>query len=858
MKRSEIEKLYPNSNPYYLNQILDLIEEQDLLDRFMDIETKTEIEKELVLKSAYDQARKKSHQSNFRQKIAEYIKSNSLPYINDLRGNSNLKQSQTRNYNLACMLKALNIELILKNISFLISGPTSEKFSLNNIEQYQQRHFKSIKKILENTQQSTNQPRYTGHEIDDILNRTLPEHIKTLIKYKAITNMADPLVFASGEMINPVIANKSLENFIADYFFMIRDFVTLTNQDSYQNMNALSSINDKLYQRNNSAFIKYRYNEEQATETDYKNLNSLMVAAQMTLEFLLDNPNLAQDFSSGQVIPYKYISHSLTEAEYKQLLSQATLENYDFNSLLCYHSFLKKYLQERTPKLTDARYARINTLFTAIKDKQNIAETGKVFQEWFNSINILSLSKEEFKELKVIAPEFIYNSLTYKNKLIFRKCQEKGIEYEYYYKIDPSKFEQIVEAYGDDFKGHSIDIKLLIKEPDEVNPILRVLKDFAIPIAEIPSYYYDYTKDEIKKAYSNRMPSQHNRFLTKEELLKARGNIRQQAAITHIEKYCDDKSYDASNLERIKEFIHETCVAEEARKTRLLLLSNLLEQGEIDDNNYAEYRCSEEQFQRLKQMNYLKKKYNLETIEAFLDMGDFNLFLKANGIEIYDAMAIVTKKFRFAKNVSANNANPKFSMSKEKIVLGDNPYVAINQMMNSSVEVTTDMAFLSSDEATKNYSYVSNVYPSAEIKSYLLYKTPEETKEIIALCQQKGIDFYPELLYVEMDILKQNLSQLSHHIKYEKNVHQELEITADTMKNISTFVLEQAPITNKPQDNQTLIFPLSYDFNVYPRGFQKRLNGLPKKEAGSKKELSQMLTINGVEKETPSKMRRAS
>lgn len=245
----------------------------------------------------------------------------------------------------------------------------------------------------------------------------------------------------------------------------------------------------------------------------------------MTFTFLLEHPDIVRYYDDEGVISYSAIEDELLEEEYNHLKELGKRNGYDTNSLLTYHIFLKHYLKDRTPKLDDDRYSRINNLFEQIKKVNNISQASEIFDDWFKKMDINRLSKAELKELKVIAPEFVYNSLSYEDKLIFKKCQEKGIEFEYYYKMNPECFETLINNYGSIFKGHSIDISLLCKKTTEASKLIQTLTDLNLAITTLPSYYFDYSSEDVKKCYEKKQLTKEKNetnFLNKEELDEAK------------------------------------------------------------------------------------------------------------------------------------------------------------------------------------------------------------------------------------------------------------------------------------------------------------------------------------------------
>lgn len=311
-----------------------------------------------------------------RHQIVEYIKQEMLPQANIVIRTSNTTSNAEQEFDWLCSLKAFSIEYMLKSIETLADAVDSNNPRNKNIEGLVQAFIRKAKDRLANKNSGQ---RYNGHEIEAIFNNLIPPHIKTLIQYKAITNSIDPNVRDYGKIITPINGNESMENFVADYFLTIKD-CDLTKD--------LNNQNEGL-DRNNKAFVDYRYRDKHAKLSDYESLNCMMVSTYMTLTFLLEHPDLVRTYDSENIISYSAIEGELSEEEYNHLKKLGKTNDYDTNSLITYHMFLKYYLKERTPKLDDERYSRINNLFETIKDTNDISKTCEIFIDWFKkSISI--------------------------------------------------------------------------------------------------------------------------------------------------------------------------------------------------------------------------------------------------------------------------------------------------------------------------------------------------------------------------------------------------------------------------------------------------------------------------------------
>ena len=807
MDRATLEALYASSSVPRdeLQEILDKVEEFRMTGMFNRVMHATQEERDNYLQSQVraniqrqEQRRQQLEERQIKKgksKIDDHIKKEMLDHIEAIRRASNIEITSEKDYETACLLKAFAIEYMLKIINIMSNtSPEKEKqFAQGNADASQ-----LIGELMKQTrdQLATNNPgrRFTGHEINDLLNTLLPDQIKTLIKYKAITNYVDPTVRDNGEFVSMATQTSSMENFIADYFLLIKDFTQDGTPLTQSKMGEASAKHNQNYLENNKAFEVYRYRDKQAGLCDYNMLNSLMASTQMVLTFLLENRDLARDIQANEAIPYEAVSTTLTREEYENLLQLSSREAYDTNGLIYYHSFLKQYLQDRTPRLTDERYARINSLFTEIKNSGDISLTGETFAEWFKNIKMDSLTPEELKELKVIAPEFIYNSLSYSDKLIFKKCQERGIEFEYYYKMEPEKFDKIVSVYGHHFQGTSIDIKLLKKSLEEIPPLLDALKSVHTTPAMVPSYYYDYSPETIKLAHFYKpkyTPEELNELgitdvpicVSKDELTSA--HVQLMAENLMSEEDLDMNSQDTYTINETIQRIYSSLYGlyeitkrkDADTMAKFLELEAGIKSGTITEENCLANGYNAKDFHKAKMMQILAEKYKTETIEPFIDMSAKELNNKAHSITWYLPSI---SSFLLERHTSLR---PSHTNEFPFLVLKNCPQV--EKMMDKGIEVRPEMKFLRAQEVSTSYTYIQTENPEVEIGDYLLYKTPDDVKEIIQICHQMNVEFQPEFLYYDMDIIKNDLYRVEDSIDDVKATLQDGEsFTYENAKNI--------------------------------------------------------------------------
>lgn len=155
-----------------------------------------------------------------KQRIVEYIKQEMLPHTNIVIKTSNIKPESEKDINWLCSLKAFSIEYMLKSIDALADAANSNKPKNTDIKTLVQNFIKAAKDRMADRNSGQH---YDGHDIEAIFNILIPPHIKTLIKYKTITNFLDSNVKEDGKIITPVTGDESMDNFIADYFLAIKD-----------------------------------------------------------------------------------------------------------------------------------------------------------------------------------------------------------------------------------------------------------------------------------------------------------------------------------------------------------------------------------------------------------------------------------------------------------------------------------------------------------------------------------------------------------------------------------------------------------------------------------------------------------
>lgn len=701
------------------------------------------------------EAEKKKYQTGMNNLIS-YIKTEIINHIENIIADSNGPIKSEKSYESKCMLKAFAIEYTLKIINILSQLPEEEIKKYTNISIVEHEFSNLMKQVREQLVQiaKNNDPTVrtrTGHEINELLNNVLQSHIANLIKYRSIANYGSDRIISEGYI--PTISDKSQTAFAADYFLMIKDF---TSPEQTTTMREIASQHNEIYQQNNKAFEQYRYKDKQANLMDYQELNARMAASHMILEFLLNNVELFRQLDTNQ-IEYDYIKNLLTQEEYDKLVEIAKNNSYDINQMILYHAFLKQYLKERTPKLNDKRYERINKLFEEIKQAGDISYTSSRFIEWYSKIDITTLTPEEIKELNIIDPNFIYKSLSYKDKLIYKKCQKYGIVFEYYYKISPQVFEKIIQICGDELEGRSINIGLFSNTLEETISFFALIKDMGLSIDEIPDYYYRCRVDELINAYNEFIRTNGpTRIIPQEFILNYASKATQQEF--------KNKEFDILNKkERDNDELMRTFSNSDANIfTRLLYLINQ------KYNNYDDYA------------NHDYKKY-----ASSINNEEIELLAKILGISLeeilkisvrYHLMQELLKEQEFQDLAIDFQRKRDMGLLDDRVILDDETtvikqeIVATQNVMDKQIEVGIDMLFLTSEEILLSYKMCQSQIPELKIGDYLFYKTPLEVREIINLCNQNNIPFTTDLLYFDYELLQECIKEISTNISIVKQV----------------------------------------------------------------------------------------
>ena len=294
-----------------------------------------------------------------------------------------------------------------------------------------------------------------GHTLYRIF-YNLPDEFQTMIKYQIVT------AFSRSENLS---LNEKVVSAI-DYFLMTTELdTTLDNIDSTEQMVINSNNFDKMRylidqlgsedllfsmafavssyvvarsevsSRSFSALKVGIYEDKGLHYTDeLDKLVSSDANKKYLLDYISNNTELLE--VAKQLSPYDlYVlidMFNLDEINWMKASCNGD-DSCSFKEMMHYCVFFKKYLNSYDFKYDEKKYKNINKLFYAIKTTNNLAMLGTQITQWFAEINIYSLTQEEFEVLKIFDNEYIYNSLSYKDKVLYKKCNERGVPFKIYY-----------------------------------------------------------------------------------------------------------------------------------------------------------------------------------------------------------------------------------------------------------------------------------------------------------------------------------------------------------------------------------------------------------------------------------------
>lgn len=775
-----------------LSAILDNVDKYDLYDEFADI-GKRDLKSRVgyiyskIRTKQQEQSRNKTSTPKLQPKniTATHINNTMLPHVRVAMDVSNKPLETGEGYEFPCAIKAFCIEYMLKCIEILVNADDVYTNGNKSIEKLIDKFLKESKQRLKGT---ASESRYSGHEINDILNTLMPEHIKVLIKFEAITNHVNTNIKDSGMRVEPIKEGESSEKFVINYFLMALDI----SDSEHKSLSDISSTHNTGYQKNNKAFMTLRYLSEKASKDDYELLNCLMVSTYMTLKLLVDATDLADHYESKGTIPYDAVKTLLTKNEYDELIATSASNSLNTNNLITYHAFLKYFLKDKTPKFNPERYARIDSILSDINTSTAKTPSKELLPNLYKKIDIKDLDNTGLKELSAFAPEFVFNTLKHNDKLIFKMCQERGITFELYYKLAPELFKQMATNYSDLFQGQPIDIRLLIKCPAETLDILETIKRHQ-PNCAIPQYYFDYNANEIEQTYQScgiqtGLVDPDDLDITKTVLkVVTTFGIDPNETIAADPKQIEELVNMMAFFVRTMTSIKRNSIEKE--KNFKVKASEGIKIGAITRENCETYGLSPTDFASISIMMRMANEFKTDTIKPLLNIIQNIQVVERNGLTYYRPRTYDIDTSKSVETELAHTINIKDVIEPKEAETKEQPtYVvkqinkAVNQLMISNP--TEGMCFLREDEVLESYSYINDLIEeenAASLKepqniqpgTYLFYKKPGDVKKIVEMYRQYAsctdeeelIPFQVELLFFDMDILQNNFTDILERIE---------------------------------------------------------------------------------------------
>ena len=388
----------------------------------------------------------------------------------------------------------------------------------------------------------------SGHHLYAILTNFLEdnEKVKTFIKYKMMLLYSDDSQKVSVPTEDEFVTAK-------DIMLMFRDFM-VKNKDE----NDITQLNAQMIVHSND-FDGERYSVDHLSEDDVRFNLSFAIAAYEALYHELKNYS---DYTSSNV-PSKYsgisnvysddldtlIKDSSKESVLDSIISYSNnsllldLDKKDFYTLIRYFSFdeikwmveeidksprsttveekkseLKQLIyycsffktyEEDNIKFDSPKYERINKLFNMIKTTNDVSLLGRQFEEWFKSIDINSLTEEEFEVLSNVDYQYIYNQLDYASQVIYQKCKKYGVKFHMGYKdmiytagvnVDETVKDALDVINQDQDESRLYSRFDTINVSENIDNIFRIFKDSN---AIIPGYLwnmdYEYLEEYFKR-----------------------------------------------------------------------------------------------------------------------------------------------------------------------------------------------------------------------------------------------------------------------------------------------------------------------------------------------------------------------
>ncbi len=737
-----------------------------------------------------------------------------------------------------------------------------------------------------------------GHTLYKVFD-SLPEEYQTLIKYQIAT------AFSRGDM-------KSLDQKVVgaiDYFLMISSVDSkLGNVDSTQDMVINSNNFDKMRYLVDqlgseelvfsmafaiSSYILARSEIEGISFSTTKNSNYISKGIQYTekldelikanedkkklLDYIVSMNNILSAVKRLNAKDLYVLVDMFNKDEIDWMINTCDQDNYcSFKEMLYYCIFFKKHIDSYEFRYDNEKNKNINKLFYTIKTTNNLAKLGSQLAQWFAEIDIYSLSQEEFDVLRLFDNQYIFNSLSYRDRVLYKKCSELGVPFKIYY--TSRSYSAVIDAYIsrkevniDDFEE-----QILIKASRRFNGFIALSSDILTDVDEsdilyatlikefgslenIPKFllalkYSDialilhyceqngisisnwsyqmmskscfycqvnYYLRKLKEEYSNHSLYDYAYDLSiiqgdlKDKIL-TEGNVRMYFPQTdfNYQKFLDKVFGGGHDFrEKLNQLMEEYGISEDTYESDVVAVEDLLGLG-IDYLSaiFLRKQCNKSQINTLIKF-FEKSGLPFEFIPlivsgklSFDELIAKSEFFGNKGCDLsnipfyYYSSSDVTKEhferiFEILEGIYSYDKIPKVyvtssidkleklinELKTEKIDIYDftsyvsndrsifvvsdaalESFVAVYKMMKQ-VDVTADMVVKTFDSIVSDYVFCRTCLQdvdSVELLTAVLYKSTKDIFGISGLCESLGKDFYFELLYFDIDFLKENFERV--------------------------------------------------------------------------------------------------
>ena len=335
-----------------------------------------------------------------------------------------------------------------------------------------------------------------GHTLYKVFDN-LPEEIRNMIKYQIVT------AFARGD-------KKSLDEKVVsaiDYFLMSTEIdTTLGNMDptkqmviNSNNFDRMRYLIDQLGSEEllfsmsfaTSSYIVARSEVDGRSfstikDCDYSNkgiqyteaLDKLISSSsdkKYLLDYIVNNRQLLGVVKTLSPKDLYVLIDMFNLDEINWMKDSCNVEDScSFREMLHYCVFFKRHLNDYEFRYTGDKYKNINKLFYTIKSTNNLAMLGSQISQWFAEINVYTLSQEEFEALRIFDNEFIFNSLSYSDRILYKKCSDIGVPFKIYY--TSSVYTTVINKYMNsyDFSPEDFDNQIRYRINRGYNKVILV------------------------------------------------------------------------------------------------------------------------------------------------------------------------------------------------------------------------------------------------------------------------------------------------------------------------------------------------------------------------------------------------